>query len=217
MDELHIQNLSNCCRHKYWSVNFTIFQIKNSFWRVFVIWPNSVVSTLTSNSCWYMFFFVLGSLTPLSLILLANSATGNRESIPRQYSSNVSNTNLYWFCKELGHFLAILGYILQFTTFYQFLARKKLIKSRETAMGNRESIPRQYSSNVSNTNLYWFCKELWHFLAILGYLLNMMLQFNNYLSSFGKQKLLKSCETGTFENRELIPRCYFNNVSNTNL
>jgi hypothetical protein len=25
---------------------------------------------------------------------------------------------------------------------------------------------------------------------------------NNYLSSFGKQKLLKSCETGTFENRE---------------
>ena len=158
MDELHIQNLSNCCRHKYWSVNFTIFQIKNSFWRVFVIWPNSVVSTLTSNSCWYMFFFVLGSLTPLSLILLANSATGNRESIPRQYSSN-----------------------------------------------------------VSNTNLYWFCKELWHFLAILGYLLNMMLQFNNYLSSFGKQKLLKSCETGTFENRELIPRYYFNNVSNTNL
>ena len=158
MDELHIQNLSNCCRHKYWSVNFTIFQIKNSFWRVFVIWPNSVVSTLTSNSCWYMFFFVLGSLTPLSLILLANSATGNRESIPRQYSSN-----------------------------------------------------------VSNTNLYWFCKELWHFLAILGYLLNMMLQFNNFLSSFDTQKLSKSCETGTFENRELIPRCYFNNVSNTNL
>jgi hypothetical protein len=59
-----------------------------------------------------MFFFVLGSLTPLSLILLANSATGNRESIPRQYSSNVSNTNLYWFCKELWHFLAILGYIV---------------------------------------------------------------------------------------------------------
>ena len=83
-----------------------------NFWRVFVIWPNSVVSTLTSNSCWYMFFFVLGSLTPLSLILLANSATGNRESIPRQYSSNVSNTNLYWFCKELWHFLGILGYIV---------------------------------------------------------------------------------------------------------
>ena len=92
-----------------------------------------------------MFFFVLGSLTPLSLILLANSATGNRESIPRQYSSNVSNTNLYWFCKELWHFLAILGYILHFATFYYFLALKKVIKSRETAMGNRESIPRKYT------------------------------------------------------------------------
>ena len=128
------------------SVNFTDFFLL-SFWRVFVILPNSVVSTLTSNSCWYMFFFVLGSLTPLSLILLANSVTGNRESIPRQYSSN-----------------------------------------------------------VSNTNLYWFCKELWHFLAIFGYILNMMLQFNNFLSRFDKQTLSKSCETGTFENRELIPR-----------
>ena len=102
-----------------------------SFWRVFVIWPNSVVSTLTSNSCWYMFFFVLGSLTPLSLILLANSATGNRESIPRQYSSNVSKTNLYWFCKELWHFLAILGYILNIML--QFHNFQKLIKSCETA------------------------------------------------------------------------------------
>ena len=38
---LHIQNLSNCCRHNYNQVNFTIFFFEFHFWRrVFDIWSN---------------------------------------------------------------------------------------------------------------------------------------------------------------------------------
>ena len=39
---LHIQNLSNRCRHKYDQSISRIFQ--SNFWQVFAVWPNSVAS-----------------------------------------------------------------------------------------------------------------------------------------------------------------------------
>ena len=46
LQAIHIQNLSNRCRHKYDRVNFTNFS-NLTFCRVFVVWPNCAGGAFT--------------------------------------------------------------------------------------------------------------------------------------------------------------------------
>ena len=46
---LHIQNMSNCCRHKYDPSISRFFQ--SNFWRVSEIWPNCLALLLPKHSC----------------------------------------------------------------------------------------------------------------------------------------------------------------------